>query len=112
MIGRAAYEDVWLLAAADARIWGEDHPGPSRREAIHDVLGYAERVCREGEPVSRVTRHLVNLFRGVPGARAWRRHLSERAHRPGAGPDVIAGAMERVPDAVLDERPYALAAAS
>ena len=105
MLGRAAYEDVWLLAGADAAIHGGSRTPPSRREVVGAMLPYVERVVSEGEPISRVTRHMVNLFRGVPGARSWRRHLSEHAHRPGAGPEVVADALALLPDAVLDDRP-------
>ena len=105
MLGRAAYEDVWLLAGADVRIHGSTRSAPSRRDVVEAMLPYMERVAREGEVVSRVTRHMVNLFRGVPGARAWRRHLSEHAHRPGAGAEVVADALALLPDAVLDDRP-------
>ena len=50
----------------------------------------------EGTPLKAITRHLMGLFNGLPGARAWRRHLSEAAHRPGAGPEVIEEALARL----------------
>ena len=112
MIGRAAYEDVWLLATVDARLYGETGHVPTRRSVVLGVLPYLEALAQRGEPVSRLTRHLVNLFRSVPGARAWRRHLSEHAHRPGAGADVVADALRLVPDAVLDAPALELSLAS
>ena len=112
MIGRAAYGDVWMLAGADARLYGELESVPTRRRAVEGVLPYVEALAQRGEPVSRVTRHLVNLFRAVPGARAWRRHLSENAHRPGAGPEVVIDALRLVPDAVLDAPALDLSLAS
>lgn len=112
MMGRAAYEDMWLLAGVDEHIYGMRDPSRSRRMVIQAMLPYIERVTATGEYPSRVTRHMVSLLRGVPGARAWRRHLSEHAHRPGAGPEVVADAMDLVPASVLDERPAHLALAS
>ena len=111
MLGRAAYEDLWLLAQADATVHGLDREPPSRRDVVEAMLPYVELVQRAGEHPSRVTRHMVNLFRGVAGARAWRRHLSEHGHLEDAGPHVLRDAMAHVPDAVLDERPRALVAA-
>jgi tRNA-dihydrouridine synthase A len=72
---------------------------------VADLVPYAEALVGRGEPVSRLTRHVLGLFAGRPGARAWRRHLSEAAHRPGAGAEVLLEAAARVPDEVLDERP-------
>ena len=112
MIGRAAYEDVWMLAAVDARLYREPGSVPTRRAAVEGMLPYLEALAQRGEPVRRVTRHMVNLFRAVPGARAWRRHLSENAHRPGAGPDVVTAALRLVPDAVLDAPALELSLAS
>jgi tRNA-dihydrouridine synthase A len=59
-------------------------------------LPYVEAQCEAGVPVKAVTRHILGLFNGEPGARLWRRALSELAHRPGAGPEVIEAALERI----------------
>ena len=99
MIGRAAYDDPYgLLAEVDRRLYGETAPPPGRREVVEALAVNAERCCRRGVYVSHVTRHALNLFAGQPGARAWRRYLSENAHRPGAGPEVLLDALARVPD--------------
>ena len=89
MIGRAAYEDCYLLAEADHLIFGEPGPGPSREEVIQAFLPYVERQLAQGVPLARMTRHLFGLFHGQPGARAWRRHLTEGAAHPQAGAEVI-----------------------
>lgn len=107
MIGRAAYDDPYLLAAADRDLFGESGEPPSRREVIERLLPYVEARLARGVPLKRLSRHLLGLFAGRPGARAWKRHLAENAHREGAGPEVIAAAMGKVPDEVLDERPAA-----
>jgi len=104
MIGRAAYDQPFLLATADRELFGAETPIPSRREAATAYLRYAERQIAAGASLHHLTRHLLQLFAGRPGARAWRRHLSEEAHRPGAGLEVIAAALARVPAEVLDER--------
>lgn len=107
MVGRAAYEDVWMLATVDRRLYGSSRAGPTRRAVVEAMIPYVEGVLAGGGFVNHVTRHLVNLFRGVPGARAWRRHLSEHAHIPGADAGVLSDALALVPDHVLDERPQA-----
>ena len=96
MIGRAAYEGPWLLSAADALIFGDDHPVPTQHEVVRAFADYAERQLADGVPLNAMTRHLLGLFQGRPGARAWRRHLSEHAHREGAGIEVLLEAAQRV----------------
>jgi len=89
MIGRAAYEDPYLFAEADRRIFGDPSPSPSRRQLLERMEPYLARWCAAGEPPARITRHLLQLFAGQPGARRWRRFLSEEGRRPGAGPDLL-----------------------
>jgi len=108
MIGRAACDDPWLLAGADEAVFGDTVPGPTRREAIERFLPYVARRRAEGVYLSSMVRGLLGLMHGRPGARAWRRILTERSVREGAGVEVIAGAAAAIPDEVLDERPAAL----
>ncbi len=104
MIGRAAYQRPWLLAAADARLFGDAGARPpSRHAAVRAYADYAERRLAEGARMGALARPLLGLFQAVPGARAWRRHLSEHAHRPGAGPEVILRALENVPESALGD---------
>ncbi|MGF1594426.1 MAG: tRNA dihydrouridine(20/20a) synthase DusA [Kiloniellaceae bacterium] len=95
MIGRAAYQTPYVLAEADKRIFGEATAPKSREEVIADFLPYVERRLSEGVPLKSITRHMLGLFNGLPGARAWRRHLAEEAHRPDAGPEVVEAALDR-----------------
>lgn len=88
MIGRAAYETPYLLADADRRLFG-GAPGPDRHAVVEAMIPYVEERMTRGTPLSAITRHMLGLFQGLPGARAWRRHISENAHRPGAGPEVL-----------------------
>ena len=70
---------------------------PQVVEAVAEaMIAYARRETARGVPVKCITRHMLGLFNGLPGARAWRRSLSESAHRPGAGPEVIAAALDAV----------------
>jgi tRNA-dihydrouridine synthase A len=96
MIGREAYQNPWMLAEADHLIFGDEHPGPNAHEVLEAFIPYAERNLAAGVPLNAMTRHILGLFQGRPGARAWRRHLSENAHRPGAGIDVLRAAGARV----------------
>ncbi len=101
MIGRAFYEDPTLLAAVDPALTGVDRP-VTRRGVIEAMIDYAAEETGRGTPLGPITRHMLNLLKGVPGARSWRRELTEGAHLPGAGPALIQRAMSRVPDEVLD----------
>jgi tRNA-dihydrouridine synthase A len=92
MIGRQAYHQPYFLADVEHHLHPEWAP-PDRREVVEKMMAYAEIVLREGEPLARITRHMLGLFAGLAGARAWRRHLSENAHRRGAGPEVLQAAL-------------------
>ena len=95
MLGRAAYQNPYILAEVDQRFFGEARPPPTREEVIVAFLPYVEAQRSAGVPLICMTRHILGLFNGLPGARHWRRYLSEEAHRPGAGPEVIETALAR-----------------
>jgi len=97
MIGREAYHNPWVLAEADRRIFGDNHAIPSRHDIVEQLIPFVEREQAAGTPIGRITRHMLGLFQGQPGARAWRRHISENAHRKGADLSVILEAAARVP---------------
>ena len=103
MIGRAAYQDPWILAGADRLFFGAAAPARDRRGVVEIMLPYIEARCAAGVPLMRITRHMLGLFNGQPGARAWRRYLSENACREGAGPEVVrrAAALVPSPDAAV-----------
>jgi tRNA-dihydrouridine synthase A len=94
MIGRAAYRDPYLLAGIDARFFGETGPALDREAVVRAYLPYVSERLSRGVPLKSIARHILGLFKGLPGARAWRRHLSTEAHRPGAGTEVIEAALE------------------
>jgi tRNA-dihydrouridine synthase A len=107
MLGRAAYENPYLFALADSLFFDRAARVPSRREAIQAMLPYIEAQLQKGLPLQAISRHMHNLIVSKPGAKAYRRYLSENAHRTGAGPEVVLEALRFVPDQVLDERPLA-----
>ena len=95
MLGRAAYHDLWLLAEVDRFLFGEVSPAPERSEVVESYLEYARREA--DARLAELVRPLLGLYRGVPGARRWRRTLGELAHRPGATIDLVPGAEELSP---------------
>jgi tRNA-dihydrouridine synthase A len=100
MIGRQAYQQPWFLTELEQAFGKNQGAGPGdRHEAIHRIIPYIERELGLGAELKHITRHLLGLFAGQPGARAWRRYLSENAHRPGAGVSVLDAALERLPKA-------------
>ncbi len=107
MVGRAAYhQPADILCAADRRIYGATGPDSTAEGAVRDMLPYIEAHLASGGRLHQITRHMLGLFAGKPGARAWRRHLSEGATRPGAGPELIERALGEVTD--LTEYPSIL----
>jgi len=98
MIGREAYHNPYILAEADKLIFGDEREALSRHEVIRQMLPYIEQRMTEGRPLKSITRHLLGIFQGKPGAKAWRRHLSENAHIKGAGLDVLTDALDLVLD--------------
>ncbi|WP_133483302.1 MULTISPECIES: tRNA dihydrouridine(20/20a) synthase DusA [Halomonas] len=97
MVGREAYQNPWLLAGVDADIYGEPGPAGSRHAAARALRPYIARRLGEGAKLNHVTRHLLGLFQSQPGGRKFRRHLSEHAHREGAGLQVFDDALGLVP---------------
>ncbi|MFC6591609.1 tRNA dihydrouridine(20/20a) synthase DusA [Deinococcus lacus] len=103
MLGRAAYQMPYLLAAVDRDIFGAGSV-PSRREVLTTFRPYVAEQLGRGEPLHRLLRHTLGLFAGERGARHYKRVISEQAHRPGAGLEVLDLALSGVPDEVLDAR--------
>ncbi len=96
MMGRAVYHNPYLLAEADEVVFDKAHPILSRHDVIEVMLPYIEQRMQQGRPLKSITRHLLGLFQGQPGARRWRRHLSENAHLPGAGIQTLKDALALV----------------
>jgi len=89
MIGREAYHNPWILVEADRRFYQDEHTIPTRHQVLDRLMPFVEYELGQGVRLHQITRHILGLFQGQPGARAWRRYLSEKAHLKGAGPEVI-----------------------
>jgi len=94
MLGRAAYHDPYLLAQVEAALYGE--PLPTREAVLAHLRPYVEAELARGTALKHITRHVFGLYQGQPGARAFRRVLSEGAHQPGAGWRLLEEAMDPV----------------
>ena len=106
MLGRAAYQDPYLLAEVDQSLFGASVPVPSRLDVLDSFMPYAEEELARGVRLNQMTRHILGLFHGQPRARAFRRLLAENAHLDGAGLDVLKAAR----DVVAGESRRAIAA--
>jgi tRNA-dihydrouridine synthase A len=106
MLGRAAYQEPWRLIHVDPLLFGEVAPNASMKDAFTAMLPYIERELARGTRLHAITRHFVGAFHGVPGARAFRRHLAEQGVKPGAGVAVLRDAIS-----LVDERAAAAIAA-
>jgi len=106
MLGRAAYQEPWRLLAADPELFGEAAPVATMKDVFTAMLPYIEDQLARGVRLHAMTRHFVGAFHGVPGARAFRRHLAENGVRPGAGVKVLRDAID-----LVDDRAPALLAA-
>ncbi|MDD3762222.1 MAG: tRNA dihydrouridine(20/20a) synthase DusA [Nevskiales bacterium] len=99
MLGREVYENPYILAEVDHRIFGDDAAAPSREQVIERLRPYVMSELEAGTPLHHITRHILGLFRGQPGGRAFRRTLSEGVHHGEGGMDLIDDAMADVADA-------------
>ena len=96
MLGRAAYHDPWLLAGVDERIFGAPAPVTERAEAVNAMLPYIADRLAQGDRLNRVVRHMLGLYAGVPGARAFRRILTVDSLAAGAGAGVVEAALAAI----------------
>tara|TARA_R110001583_G_scaffold188237_1_gene350198 strand:+ start:105774 stop:106706 length:933 start_codon:yes stop_codon:yes gene_type:complete len=94
MVGRAAYHQPYdILGAADARIFGDTRVALTRHEVVLAMEDYIGRHIAEGGKLAQITKHMLGLFAGQPGARRWKRVLSEGAHKDGAGFELVKEAL-------------------
>ena len=98
MLGRAAYQEPWRLLAVDSELFGEAAPFATMKGVFDAMTPYIESELAQGTRLHSITRHFVGAFHGVPGARAFRRHLAEHGVRPGAGIGVLRDAIALVED--------------
>jgi tRNA-dihydrouridine synthase A len=98
MMGRAAYREPWRLLDVDPALFGEPPPAGSPRAAAEALVPYIEREIAAGVRLYAIARHVLGLFHGVPGARAFRRHLAEEGVKPDAGGDTFRAALAKLVD--------------
>ncbi|MCG8036216.1 MAG: tRNA dihydrouridine(20/20a) synthase DusA [Candidatus Thiodiazotropha taylori] len=96
MIGREAYNNPWILSQADSLIYASEGSPASRHQIIEAMIPYIDQELSAGTPINRITRHILGLFQGLPGAKKWRRMLSEEAHKAGADSGLILRAAAQV----------------
>ncbi len=109
MMGRAAYQEPWRLLAVDPVLFGEAAPFVSPKDAVLAFIPYVEREMEHGSRLHAMTRHILGVFRAVPGARAFRRHLSVNAVKPDAGIAVLCEAMAMIVDSMPESAQIAAA---
>lgn len=96
MVGREAYHNPWVLAQVDAQLYGTSTAVDDRKAIVEAFLPYVQQQLEQGIPLGHMTRHILGIFQGMAGARAWRRHISENAHKAGAGGALLCEAMQMV----------------
>jgi tRNA-dihydrouridine synthase A len=93
MIGREAYHNPYILAEVDKRFYGDNHAARTRHEIVHAFIPYIRQELDLGLKLSCMTRHILGLFHGLPGARGWRRHISENSCKPDADESIVKQAL-------------------
>ncbi len=98
MLGREVYHNPYLMTQVDAEIYNDKQPIATRKQILQQYFPYIEQQLGRGVRLKQLTRHLLGLFQGQPGAKAWRRYLSENAHKEGTGIELLEQAMKKVVD--------------
>jgi tRNA-dihydrouridine synthase A len=104
MLGRAAYQEPWHLLDVDSELFGEIAPHATMKHALEAMIPYIEDQLASGTRLHSITRHFVGAFHGVPGARAFRRHLAENGVKNAAGVDVLREAVVLVDETIAFPR--------
>ena len=104
MVGRQAYAEPWMLSQADSRIFGSRDTALERHEVALSMRDYLGDHCAKGQRAAQVLRHMLGLYQGMPGARHWRRTLSQQMNERNAGPDTIERAVEAVTTIIERQR--------
>lgn len=98
MIGREAYSNPYILADVDSQFCSDNHTVPTRHDVVANMISYADQQMQQGARVWSIARHMLGLFQGQPGARIWRRYLSQNGTQKNAGTELLSDALD-----VLDE---------
>jgi len=98
MVGREAYQSPYILASVDQQLFGVERPIKKRSQVVREMYPYMENQLSKGVYLGHMTRHMLGLFQSMPGARQWRRYISENAHKKGAGIEVVEMALAKIPE--------------
>lgn len=96
MLGREVYHNPFVMSQVDEVIYGDCSTVRSRKDILESYFPYVEQQLVDGCHLKHLSRHLLGLFQGLPGAKAWRRFLSENAHKEGSGVELLQEAMAKV----------------
>jgi tRNA-dihydrouridine synthase A len=97
MIGRQAYKHPQFLLEVDRVIFDDQEAvAMTMHDVINSYLDYVEDNLKIGVPLNSMTKHILNCFQGVPGAKCWRRYLSENSHKDNAGTEIISQALSKL----------------
>jgi tRNA-dihydrouridine synthase A len=97
MVGRAAYQSPYMMASVDRDLYGDDVPLPSRTDLVNAMLPYIAAQMARGVRLNAISRHMLGLYYGQPGARTWRRYISERSHLGEATCGLLEDALAQMP---------------
>lgn len=96
MMGREVYHNPYILAELDKTLYGADTPLLTRKQILQQFIPYVEDQLSQGVYLKHMSRHLLGLFQGISGAKAWRRHISENSYKVGASIEVLEDAASLV----------------
>ncbi|MBF2014373.1 MAG: tRNA dihydrouridine(20/20a) synthase DusA [Rivularia sp. T60_A2020_040] len=97
MIGRAAYDNPYLFATVDQSIYMQEIPSVTRHQVVENMFDYIDKWVAKGFKLNKITRHMLQLFTGKPGSRAWKQYITENSSRFGVGSEVVREALTKVP---------------
>ncbi len=96
MMGREAYSNPYIMSQIDALLYDDAHPVASREQVLQSYVAYCQKRIAAGSRLNHLTRHVVGLFHGQSNSRLWRQHISDHAHKAGAGIEVLHEALEKL----------------
>lgn len=96
MLGREAYQNPWLISQVDSEIYGQAPIQQSRADVVRSLYPYIERHLASGQKLSYISRHILGIFHGEHGGKQFRRHISEQAHKPDSGIEILEQALSFV----------------
>lgn len=103
MMGREAYHNPYLLSDVDRLIFEDDHAVLTRHQIVESMFPYIEKEMQKGVRLQSIVRHMLGIFQGVKGTKAWKRYISENAHKTDSGLDVLKHALTLVEDRAIDQ---------